>query len=211
MLYKGVVEWGTRVITKICEENRFRDEDIQQGVDGEKEHANTVLSWVKKLEKNPSVALQISALFHDIDRLVTPGKGGGFKGDRKSKVYLLHKKAHAKRSANYICQKLEELGTQESIITKTRFLIEHHDDTLEEINGYKDRDLEILVAADSFSWFSTTGINLLKAEGEERTKDKLRFILGKTPKFALELLPEVKISNLVLENLKNQVLKEIIK
>ncbi|MCX6706225.1 MAG: DUF4202 family protein [Candidatus Woesebacteria bacterium] len=211
MINKEIVEWCTGIINKLCEENRFRNKEIQQGVDGEKEHAITVLSWVKKLEKHPSVALRISALFHDIDRLVTPGAGRGFAGDRKSEEYLLHKKMHAKRSADYTSQKLKEMGIEESIIIKTRFLIEHHDDILEEISSYKDKDLEILVAADAFSWFSTTGINLLKSEGEERTKDKLRFILSKTPKFALELLPEVKINNLVLENLKKHVLKEIIK
>jgi len=208
MFNEEIVEFGKKIIEELCKKNRFRDPDIQQGVDGEREHAITVLSWVKKLKKNPSMPLQISALFHDIDRLVTTGSGGGFEGDRKSKDYLLYKKRHAKRSAEYTCQKLEEFNIKQSIIYKTHFLIEHHDDTLSEIDSYQDNDLEILVAADVFSWFSTTGIKLLHTEGEKRTKDKLRFMLSKTPNFALKLLSEMKINNSTLDKLKNQVFKE---
>ncbi len=211
MLKSEVVDSSIQFLNILCEENRYRNSEIQQGVDGEREHAIVVLFWVKKLIKNPSIPLQISAVFHDVDRLITPGVGGGFKGDRGSKEYLLYKKVHAKRSADYAWQKLEDLGISKDIITKTRFLIEHHDDTVEEIDSYNDRDLGILVAADAFSWFSTTGINLLKKEGKERAKDKLRFILSKTPKFALELLPELNIQNSDLDNLKNEILKEIVK
>lgn len=209
MLSTVLVERGKKIIDDLCDRNLFRNTEIQQGVEGEKKHAITVLGWVEKLKPNPSVALQIAALFHDVDRLITPGEGGGFKGDRNSKEYLVHKKAHAKRSAVYAYKMLKEFNLEEKDIGRTVFLIEHHDDTLEEIERYKDRDLEILVTADSFSWFSTTGVNLLKAEGVERTKDKLRFILSKTPKFALKLLPQVKIENPVLENLKDQILDEI--
>lgn len=209
MSNKRLLQLCYKFLDKACKKNIFRDAEIQQGVSGEMKHAKVVLSWVKKLKKSPSLALQSAALFHDIDRIVTPAAGAGFKGDRKSKEYFLHKKAHAKRSADYICQKLEDVGIGKNIISKTRFLIEHHDDTLEEVESYKDRDLEILVAADTFSWFSTTGVKLLKIEGKERTLDKLRFMLGKTPKFALKLLSGVKIEEAVLEDLKNLVLKEI--
>lgn len=211
MSQSEAIDYCLKDLDFLCENNKYRSGDIQQGVDGEKEHAVIVLQWVNKLENNPSVPLQVSAIFHDVDRLITSGQGSGFKGDRNSKEYLTHKKAHAKRSADYVCHKLNEFGLDEKLINRVEFLIEHHDDTLEEINMYKDRDLEILVAADTLAWFSTTGVNLLKIEGEKRTKDKLRFMLGKTPKFALKLLPKLKINNPVLDDLKNQILNEVIK
>lgn len=204
-----ILTLSLKLFNRVLEDNRHRDKEIQQGIEGERKHAQEVLGWIKKLRRKPPLPLKIAALFHDIDRVVTPGVGSGFSGDRKSKEYFLHKKAHAKRSADYICQKLEDVGIGKNIISKTRFLIEHHDDTLEEVESYKDRDLEILVAADTFSWFSTTGVKLLKVEGKDRALDKLRFMLGKTPKFALKLLSRVKIKEPVLEDLKNLVLKEI--
>jgi hypothetical protein len=197
------------LLNKACEENRHRDAEIMQGVDGEKEHAKIVLFWVEKLTENPSMALKIAGLFHDIDRVVTPGVGGGFKGDRGSKEYQGHKKDHAKRSANYICPKLMQNGFDQRLIERVRFLILHHDDIGSEIEALNDNDLSVLVAADSMAFFTSIAPRLYKAEGEERLKDKIRFVIEKMPNFARELLSSQRLENNIFERLKNEVLAEV--
>lgn len=196
------------ILNSACEENRHRDDEIMQGVDGEKEHAKTVLSWVEKLTDNPSVALKVAALFHDIDRLVTPGVGGGFKGERTGKEYQEHKKAHAKRSADYVCPRLLEHGVDPQLVERIRFLISNHDDTGTEVDGLGDEELDILVAADSFAFFTSIAPKLHQEEGEERLKDKIRFMIDKMPAFAKELLASHRVENDIFNRLKDEVIAE---
>lgn len=206
---QGIMQLAESLLISACDENRFRDNEIMQGVDGEKEHAKDVLAWVEKLADRPSICLKIVALFHDVDRVITPGAGGGFKGDRESSAYLEHKKAHAKRSADYISQRLSANGVEQDLVTKIKFLISHHDDTGEEIERLNDPELKILVAADSLSFFTTLAPKMLQDEGEKRLSAKMRFMIKKMPGFARVLLASQKLEDPILERLKNGVFKEL--
>ena len=204
-----ILTLSLKLFDQAFKNNLQRDREIQQGIEGERKHAKEVLRWVKKLDKNPSLQLKIAALFHDIDRVITPGVGSGFKGSRKSEAYLLHKKAHAKRSAEYITKKLSKMQIDPKMVDRIKFLIKHHDDTIKEIEKFKDKELEILVAADSFSWFTTTGLAIYGAEGEKRAKDKLKFMINKLPKFAKRILRTLPIKNKNIDRLKNKALGEL--
>lgn len=206
---RGIMQLAETLLVSACETNRYRDQEIMQEVDGEKAHAKDVLSWTEKLGYPASTALKVAALFHDIDRVVNLGVGGGFKGDRTSQAYLDHKKAHAKRSAEYISQKLSENSLNKVLITRVSFLISHHDDTGEEVRRLNDPDLNILVAADSFSFFTTVAPKLYAAEGDERLRDKIRFMIEKMPAFAVKLLASQKLENPIFERLKNEVIEEL--
>lgn len=199
---------ANELLGSICEENRYREAEIMQGVDGEEEHAQDVLRWVEKLTDNPSVALKVAALFHDTDTIATPNVGNGFKGSRKSKEYQEHKKAHAKRSADYICPRLLDHGVETQLVKRIRFLISNHDDIGIEVYNLNDNELNILVAADSFAFFTSIAPKLYKIEGEERIKDKIGFMIEKMPAFAKKLLALHKVENDIFNRLKNEVLKE---
>lgn len=203
-----IIALAEKLLDDACSENRHRDAEIQQGVDGEKEHAQAVLSWVEKLSKRPSTTLRIAALFHDIDRIVNVGVGGGFKGDRRSNEYFEHKKAHAKRSAEYIGARLLQYKTDLKIVGRVQFLIEHHDDRGFEIDQFNDGELKVLVAADSLAFFTTTAPKMYAAEGKDRFNDKLRFMIEKMPSFARDMLASQRLGNEVFEKLKNEILME---
>ena len=208
-LSASYLNFAIELLDKACKENYYRDREIMQGVEGEKEHAKVVLSWVEKLSKNPSIALKISSLFHDIDRVVTSGVGGGFKGDRNSKEYLEHKKAHAKRSANYICRRLLENGVDSAMIDRVGFLISHHDDTGIEVERLNDSELDVLVTADSLAFFDTMAPKLYEAEGELRLRDKVKFMVEKMPKPTRKIMASIRLDNRVFERIKQKVLKEL--
>ena len=208
-LSASYLNFAIELLDKVCRENYYHDREIMQGIEGEKEHARAVLSWVEKLSKNPSIALKISSLFHDIDRVVTSGVGGGFKGDRNSKEYLEHKKAHAKRSANYICRRLLENGVDSAMIDRVGFLISHHDDTGIEVERLNDSELDVLVTADSLAFFDTMAPKLYEAEGELRLRDKVKFMVEKMPKPTRKIMASIRLDNRVFERIKQKELKEL--
>lgn len=206
---KRILDFAIELLDKVCRENYYRDKKIMQGVEGEKKHSKAVLSWVEKLLENPSIELRISSLFHDIDRVVTPGVGGGFKGDRNSKEYLEHKKAHAKRSADYICRQLSENGIDPVVIDRVSFLVSHHDDTGTEVETLNDAELDMLVAADSLAFFDTIAPKLYEAEGESRVRDKVRFMMEKMPKPIREIMASIHLDDHVFDRIRKEVLEEL--
>ncbi len=202
------IENAKKILKEICKKFERHDKNIMQGLEGERLHALDVLDWIEKLNPNASIPLKLAALFHDIDRIVTPKMGGGFKGDRSDKAYLKHKKTHAKRSAEFIIPILKKNNVASDILKKVKFLIIHHDDTGDEIEKINDSDLNYLVAADSFAFFTSIAPKLFEAEGKERIKDKIRFMVNKLPNFARILLWEHQLENDIFNNLKNEIIKE---
>jgi hypothetical protein len=196
------------IFDQVCEDNRYRDEEIMRYVDGEKRHAKEVLVWVEKLDPKASAPLKIAALFHDVDRIITPGAAGGFRGDRKSRDYIDNKKLHAKRSADYTCQILIRNEVFNEIVDRVKFLIAHHDDVGEEIEKLRDKDLDCLVTADCLSLFTSFAPKIHEEEGEERLRDKIRFMIDKVPSHLRKKIREQRLENIIFETMKNQIIDE---
>ena len=193
LIYKEMIEEiakAKKLLQEICEKHKENDKDIMQGIKGEKLHAFDVLEWIEKLNPNASMPLKLAALFHDVDRIITPGAGGGFKGDRNSETYENHKKMHAKRRAEFIIPLLKEIVKDEKMIEEVNFLINHHDDTGAEVEEIKNTELNYMVAADSFAFFTTVAPKLYAAE------------------FARKMLSEHTLDNQIFNDLKNGVIEE---
>ncbi|MDD5291375.1 MAG: DUF4202 family protein [Patescibacteria group bacterium] len=203
-----IIENAKKILEETCKKYKYHNKDIMQGVEGERLHALDVLRWAEKLNPDASIPLKLAALFHDIDRIVTPKMGGGFKGDRKSKAYFLHKKRHAERSAEFIVPILKKNGANSNILKKVKFLITHHDDLGKKIGEINDSDLNYLVASDNFAFFTSIAQKLLKADGAERVKDKIRFMVDKLTDSARLFLWEYRLKNGPFDRLKNEIIKE---
>jgi hypothetical protein len=199
---------GKQLLAEVCARHAPNSSSIMQGVGGEQAHALDVLGWVQELRRDVSIPLGLAALFHDIDRVVTPNAGGGFKGSRSGSEYALHKKQHASRSALFIAPLLREHGLASEVVDRTVFLIVHHDDQGHEVAALSDADLDCLVAADSFAFFTSIGPKLYAQEGESRTRDKIRFMIEKLPENARILLSQHRLSSEVFERLKSEVIAE---
>ncbi len=106
-------------------------------------HSRNTLEWVLRLTPHPSVALQIAALGHDIER-ATP--------DRRVKKdafrdYDSFKLAHARESARILTDLIRRCGVKdEALIASVKELVEKH-----ELGGTPEAD--ILKDADGLSFF----------------------------------------------------------
>ena len=106
-------------------------------------HSKNTLEWVRRLTRKPSLALQIAALGHDIERAV---------GDRRVRKedfsnYNAFKLAHAKNSARILTELMTQCGIKDtSFIDSVRELVERH-----EFGGTPEAD--ILKDADGLSFF----------------------------------------------------------
>lgn len=107
----------------------------------ERTHAKNTLYWVKKLKPNASLALQIAALAHDIERgNLNRYKEGDFNSHQE------YKKAHSERGAEILNEILKKHNINSKIIDGATKLVRLH-----EVGGNEDAD--ILMDADSISFF----------------------------------------------------------
>lgn len=115
---------------------------------------------------------------------------------------------HAKRSADYIIPRLSKIGINEEVLERARFLIIHHDDNSGEAEKLNDSELDHLVAADVFAFFTSVWPKLLTVEGMERSRDKLKFMIGKISDSLRKQLSELKLENGIADETKNELIKE---
>ena len=203
----GSIDRARRIFDEVCAEYAAHDSEIMQGVQGERLHGLDVLGWVSRIEERPaSAALQVAALFHDIDRIVTPHAGGGFKGSRSGPAYEEHKRSHAKRSADFVAWLLRNHGFSPEIVDRAAELIAHHDDTAEKVAASNDAELLTLVAADALAFFTSIAPRLLAVEGPDRTAEKARFMVSKLPVAARRELTAHVVDDPQIERLRQAVL-----
>ena len=117
-------------------------------------HALNTLCWVRRLTDRPSLALELSALGHDIER-AQPER----RIERKNfPDYDSYKLAHAKESALMLMALLKEEGMTEELVEEVGSLVEGH-----EFGGTPEAD--ILKDADSLSFFDVNLALYYRREG----------------------------------------------
>jgi len=160
-------------------------------------HARLVLKWVCELKPDADEALKIAALSHDIDRAIT----GITEKDLKDFSQLDEfKKEHSLRSAKFICDILSKHDYPIVIIEKVKHLVENH-----EFGG--DMETSILTDADSLAYFDYNVPSYLKRNGEERAKEKIKFMYDRLSEKAKNLVKEIKYIDKTTEDLVFSVIK----
>lgn len=160
-------------------------------LDFELVHAQLVLKWVLKLKPDANEALKISAIGHDIDRAIT---GITEKDLIDYSNINKFKKEHGVRSANFVVDILKTHNYPEDIIEETRHLIKNH-----EFGGNENSN--ILMNADSLAYFEYNIPSYLKRNGEERTKDKIKFMYNRLSPEAKKLVLKIGFNNQEISDL----------
>ena len=116
-------------------------------------HALDTWQWVLRLSPGADLALQLAALFHDVER---PLSATDTRLTHPAHDYLSFKDAHAARGAELALAVLTEAGVEPRVRERVRWLIRRHE------RPESDMALVLLNEADALSFFS------LKASGFAR-------------------------------------------
>jgi hypothetical protein len=97
----------------------------------EYEHARDTWHWVLRLDREASLALQLAALFHDVDRLAVDPRDwvNEHEGEVDREV---DPSAHARASAMMALESLDGIGLEEETLARVVRLVEAHEQRSEE-------------------------------------------------------------------------------
>jgi len=159
-------------------------------------HSKATQKWLLELEPNADMALQISALAHDIERAYNSDREAMKKEDFR--YYKRIKVVHSKKSADIICNILESHHVDTMVVERVRHLVENH-----EFGG--DRDSDILKESDSLSFFEENLEGYFEKYGEKITRDKIKFMYDRIPDRSKKIIMKFKYRNSRLNHLFREI------
>lgn len=134
------------------------------------DHALDVWQWTLRLSEQATEALQIAALFHDVERLASEAD---VRVEQHAVDYLAFKQRHAAQGARMMRALLAKLDVEQSTAERAAFLIERHEQPA------SDDELNVLNDADALSFFALNSPGYLAYFGLEQTRKKVRYTLGR--------------------------------
>jgi len=149
-------------------------------------HAKSTRKWILKLKPDANYALQISALAHDIERGLEPDYHN--KTKEKFDNYEEHKRIHSEKSAKIIVEILEKHNYNQEFISKVKHLVLKH-----EFGG--DFESNLLMDADSISFFEENFVQYYEKYGEEKARKKIRFMYNRMSDKAKTLVKDIQYDN----------------
>ena len=143
-------------------------------------HSLNTLEWLLKLRPDADEILQLAALSHDIER-GTPDPVHS----SKFESYNAYKVAHAVRGAKMAEQIAKDVGYSDEEAKRLAYLVEHHE------TGNDDPDVNVIMDADSISFFDYNIEAYLKYVGEKQTKKKILFMKSRASENAKKFIDEI--------------------
>jgi hypothetical protein len=129
-------------------------------------HAVDVWQWLLRLDADASLALQLAALFHDVERLAS-------EADRRvehlAADYQSFKDAHARGGAELVREILRAIGIDERVRERVAEIVAAHERLSD------DAEVALLNDADGLSFFSLNSNGYADYFGPEQTKKKVAY------------------------------------
>ena len=147
-------------------------------------HALDVWQWVLRLDAEASCAVQLAALFHDIERLASESEQ---RVEHLAPDYQSFKDAHAKGGAAMTDAVLAEVGVGAAVRAEVAELVTSH-----------EHQPGLLSDADALSFFSLNSHGYANYFGPEQTRKKVAYTLNRlrpaarTKLRAVRLRPDVR-------------------
>lgn len=132
-------------------------------------HALDVWQWVLRLDPEAGAAVQLAALFHDVERIFTEADS---RGEQAVVDYDDYKARHAERSALVTDEVLREQGTPPDLRSRVAELIAGHDRP-GRVDRREGAEGELLEDADALSYFSLNSSGYLNYYGAEQARRKI--------------------------------------
>lgn len=153
-------------------------------------HALDVWQWILRLEPDASRALQLAALFHDIERLHSEPD---IRIEAAASDYPAFKSAHAKRGAEIVGDLLRSLDVTDKEIARVSELVAYHE------QPRHDPEAELLADADSLSFFSLNSPGFIDYFGREHGRRKVAYTLNRLSHHGLQRLGALRLRDDVAE------------
>ena len=154
------------------------------------DHSLDVWQWTLRLAPEAGLAVQLAALLHDVERLLSEADR---RIEHSAADYGDFKNAHARRGSQLADELLVEAGGCAALRCRVTGLIAGHEGG----QSAADPDFGLLADADSLSFFSLNSPGFLSYYGDDHTRRKVAFTLGRMSPAArgrlagLRLVPEV--------------------
>jgi hypothetical protein len=151
------------------------------------DHALDVWQWVLRLAPTAGLGVQLAALFHDVERLVSEAER---RIEHTAPDYQAFKDAHAALGAEMAAEVLAGSGVDEATCSEVAYLIREHE---KPHAAARSGDLSLLADADALSFFSLNSAGFADYYGPDHTRLKVRYSLGRMSARAVQRLGGVRL------------------
>jgi hypothetical protein len=134
-------------------------------------HALDTWQWLLRLAPDASPALQLAALFHDVERLRSEADA---RVEHRADDYVAFKQRHAAAGAEIASETLARCGIDTATRDRVAQLIAGH-----EQRSSDDAEVSLLNDADALSFFSLNSTGFADYFGPEHTRRKLDYTLAR--------------------------------
>ncbi len=148
------------------------------------DHALDVWQWVLRLAPGSSLAIQIAALFHDVERLASESER---RIEQHAADYQAFKDRHAARGADRAAELLRKRGVPDEVVHDVAWLIATHE------RQSDDPDIALLNDADALSFFSLNSAGFVDYYGPDHTQKKVAYSLNRLRASARRYLDHVRL------------------
>jgi tetratricopeptide (TPR) repeat protein len=132
------------------------------------DHARDTWQWMLRLDPDASVAAQLAALFHDVERL--QGEADARRQRRATDDQRL-REAHAVAGAIALLRALDGIALSDAVVERAAELVAQHE------RPGPDRERALVNDADALSFFSLNVGGYLDYFGAEQTRKKIGWTL----------------------------------
>lgn len=158
------------------------------------DHAIDTWQWTLRLDPDASLAVQLAALFHDVERLESEPD---VRIEQHAPDYAAFKDNHAARGAERAEEVLRAAGVDPTVAARTREIVATH-----ERRG-TDYEVDLLNDADALSFFSLNSPGYADYFGPEQTRKKVAYTLRRLGADARTRLDSVRLRPDVREHLSS--------
>jgi hypothetical protein len=134
------------------------------------DHALDTWQWMLRLEQSTSLAVQIAALFHDVERLASEAD---VRIEHHASDYRAFKNEHARRGGAMTRAALQDTGLDQATIDRASDLVTDHEQPGDDVERL------LLNEADALSFFSLNSTGFLRYYGVEHTRRKIAYTLAR--------------------------------
>ena len=180
---------ATNLFAAVLECHRdLHDLDQLPLVQADYDHALDVWQWLLRLAPEASLAVQIAALFHDIERLVSEPER---RIEQHASDYQAFKANHAALGAELAATRIRAVGAPDELVHEVARLIAAHEQQSD------DPDIALLNDADALSFFSLNSAGFADYFGLEHTRKKIAYSLNRLRRPARRHLDHVHVRAIV--------------